>query len=287
MTDLRNDKAPPLPQTTRWYKDHIPKNANKVATNTIKAGYNLNETQLKELVTDLSDYLNDEGVLNDIQAASGYSKSLKSLKDKYFMAWYDTVDCPQLQDARIPAEFRTKNAAFFWERMLATERKHGKRERSPESTTSSTHHKRNKWSPSVESIGLSSLQVKQRNTAVPLRSASLTVRDGRTQRELVKIPLLSITHPNFSDRKFDESLTFTPYMCAFDVLYARLTTKLPHDFKPGQTVLRAGGSPLPITDDDDLVGAIVTALDLNMQEGVSIDLINTQTEKDPDLGMYL
>jgi len=238
------------------------------------------------LICDLTDYLNDEGVLNDIQEAGDYSKSLKSLKDKYFQNWYNTINCPQLQDARIPAEFRNKNAAFFWEKMLANVRKHGKRERSPESTVASPHHKRNKRSPSVESIGLSSLQVKQRNTAVPLRSATFTVRDGRTQRELVKIPLLSITHPNFSDRKFDESLTFTPYMCAFSVLHARLIAKLPNDFKPGQTVICAGGSPLPITDDDDLVGAIVTAIDLNMQEGVSIDLINPQAEKDPDLGMY-
>jgi hypothetical protein len=121
---------------------------------------------------------------------------------------------------------------------------------------------------------------------VPLRLASLIVRDGQTRRELVKIPLLSITHPRFSDRKFDESLPFTPYMCAFHVLHDRLIAKLPHDFKRGQTVMHSVGSQLSITDDDDLMGAIVTALDLNLQEFVVIDLINPQTENYPAFGMY-
>jgi hypothetical protein len=160
MTDLGNDNTQPLPQTTQWYTDHIPKNSNKVTANTIKAAYSLDDTDLKDLVADLSDYLNDKGVLNDIQGAGVYSKRLKALKDMYFKAWYDTVECPMLRDARIPENFRTKNAPFFWEKMLANERKHGKRDRSPESTLISPHHKKNKRSPSVESIGMSSLHVK-------------------------------------------------------------------------------------------------------------------------------
>ena len=62
--------------------------------------------------------------------------------------------------------------------MLANVRKYRKRKRLLESTVASLYYKRNKQSPSIKLIRLLSLQVKQRNTAVPLRLATFTVRDS-------------------------------------------------------------------------------------------------------------
>jgi len=133
---------------------------------------------------------------------------------------------------------------------LANEWKQGKRERSPESAVASPHHKRNKRSPSVESIGLFSITHRAR-------------RSNPTQTHQYTAPVNN-TPGAFGDWKFDESLAFTLYMCAFDVPHARLTAKLPYASLQGQTVICAGGSSLPAIDDNDLVSAIAILVEANM-----------------------
>ncbi|ORX96389.1 hypothetical protein BCR34DRAFT_593879 [Clohesyomyces aquaticus] len=215
--------------------------SSKYSDQIMRLVWGLSRAQLRWIQGSLRAHLNNQGILGSIQDKDATTPArLKIIKDNNFSKWWAKCaksSIPMFGTDGVPNDIMSKSKLYFWEKLLAEERRHG--EKTDTSPLSSRPYRKRKHSQSMASessvrandmAGLmlepgdheKQLWPQPEDRYESVRECQLIIKRDDTRATIVECMLIETIDDNFSDTLYDFSRPVTSQMFSFQKVCARV-----------------------------------------------------------------